>query len=119
MALALAPENKSTPYPPGFRFPYVLNAYRDQTREMCYAKRWNHATIEQVWLYFTEEVGELAGSIRRGTNQFCDKKKTKIEDELGDVFSYLFQLAYMLNVDLDMMWHRNQIKAYKKTYLTS
>jgi len=27
--------------------------------------------------------------------------------EMGDVFSYLFQLAYMLNIDLDDMWTRH------------
>lgn len=98
--------------------PYVLNSYKDMTREMCLYKGWNKASVEQVWLYLTEEIGELAGSIRRCRNQFCDGKQTKIEDELGDVFSYLFQLAYMLNIDLDRMWHNNQIKAYAKTYST-
>jgi NTP pyrophosphatase (non-canonical NTP hydrolase) len=98
------------------RIPYVLNTYKDMTKEMCLYKGWHKATVEQVWLYLTEEIGELAGSIRRCRNQFCDGKQTKIEDELGDVFSYMFQLAYMLNVDLDRMWQNNQIKAYSKTY---
>ena len=97
-------------------YPYVLNAYRDMTRDMCYSKGWHTSNVEQVWLLLTEEFGELAGSIRRATNQFYDGKLTKIEDELGDVFSYLFQLASMLNVDLDAMWHKNQIKAYSKHY---
>jgi NTP pyrophosphatase (non-canonical NTP hydrolase) len=96
--------------------PYVLNAYRDLTQQMCVYKGWHTSSIEQVWLYLTEEVGELAGSIRRGTNQFCDGKNTKIEDEMGDVFSYMFQLAYMLNINLDAMWQKNQMKAYNKKY---
>ena len=100
-----------------FKNPYILNVYRDLTRDMCIAKRWHNASVEQVWMYFIEEVGELAGSIRRGTNQFCDRKKTKIEDEMGDVFSYMFQLAYMFDIDLDRMWQKNQTKAYKKHYL--
>ena len=114
--MALTVHNSSHRNPPGYEPPYVLNVYRDLTRNMCESKGWDKTTIEQVWLYFTEEVGELAGSIRRCTNQFCDNKKTKIEDELGDVFSYLFQLAYMMNVDLDLMGQRNQVKAYKKKY---
>lgn len=103
--------------PPGYETPYVLNAYRDLTQQMCIQKGWNKVTIEQVWLYLTEEIGELASAIRRETKQFCDAKKTKIEDELGDVFSYLFQIAAITNVDLDAMWHRNQIKAYNKSYI--
>ena len=105
--------------PPGFKHPYVLNSYRDMTREMCRFKGWDRASIEQVWLFFIEEVGELASAIRRGKRQYCDNKRVKIEDEMGDVFSYLFQIAAMANIDLDAMWHRNQIKAYNKTYLTT
>mgnify|MGYP000848374905 CR=1 FL=1 len=96
-----------------------LNTYKDLTKDLCIHKGWQKAKIEQVWLFFTEEVGELAGSIRRGTNQYCDGKKTKIEDEMGDVFSYLFQLSYMMNIDLDRMWEKNQIKAYAKKYISN
>tara|TARA_B110000977_G_scaffold74809_1_gene101069 strand:+ start:2870 stop:3121 length:252 start_codon:yes stop_codon:yes gene_type:complete len=79
-------------------------------------KGWHKASIEQVWLYLTEEIGELAGSIRRSKNQFRDDKRIKLEDEMGDVFSYLFQIAGMLDIDLEKMWINNQIKATKKIY---
>tara|TARA_B100001996_G_scaffold369160_1_gene342328 strand:- start:101 stop:439 length:339 start_codon:yes stop_codon:yes gene_type:complete len=105
-----------TQAPPGYTIPYVLNAYKDATQRMCEYKNWDRSSIEQVWLLFIEEVGELAGSIRRSRNQFKDEKQTKIEDELGDVFSYLFQLSSMMNIDLDLMWRKNQVKAYKKMY---
>ena len=36
--------------------------------------------------------------------------------EMGDVFSYLFQLAHMLNVDLDKMWTKHQYKMHDKNY---
>lgn len=93
-----------------------LNTFKDRTTEMCKKKGWHKASIEQVWLYLIEEIGELAGSIRRSKNQFRDEKRIKLEDEMGDVFSYLFQIAGMLNIDLDAMWAKNQIKAYKKNY---
>lgn len=94
-----------------------LNRYKDETIQLCASKGWDNATIEQVWLYLTEEIGELAGSIRRSKNQYRDDKKVKLEDEMGDVFSYLFQLAGMLQIDLDTMWEKNKIKASKKNYL--
>ena len=96
--------------------PCVLNYYKYMTQQLCVHKGWNKATIEQVWLYLTEEFGELAASIRRGTRQYCDNKEVRIQDELGDVFSYLFQIAFMLNIDLDAMWHNHQLKAYSKIY---
>jgi NTP pyrophosphatase (non-canonical NTP hydrolase) len=36
--------------------------------------------------------------------------------EMGDVFSYLFQLADMLNVDLDQMWELHRQKMNLKKY---
>jgi hypothetical protein len=36
--------------------------------------------------------------------------------EMGDVFSYLFQLAYMLDVDLDEMWLRHKQKVQDRSY---
>jgi NTP pyrophosphatase (non-canonical NTP hydrolase) len=76
--------------------------------------------VSAVWLLFTEEVGELASAIRQYQRHFrkTGLKKdrgTDIVTEMGDVFSYLFQLAYMLNVDLDEMWlkHREKVQARK------
>lgn len=37
--------------------------------------------------------------------------------EMGDVFSYLFQLAHMLNIDLDKMWSEHTIKMAHKKYI--
>mgnify|MGYP006136473747 CR=1 FL=1 len=93
-----------------------LNQCKIQTQNLCMRKGWHKASIEQVWLYLTEEIGELAGSIRRSKNQFRDDKRIKLEDEMGDVFSYLFQIAGMLDIDLEKMWINNQIKATKKIY---
>tara|TARA_B100001093_G_scaffold501244_1_gene552651 strand:- start:4282 stop:4608 length:327 start_codon:yes stop_codon:yes gene_type:complete len=95
----------------------MLNEYKNATQAICEKKGWDKATVEQVWLLLSEEFGELASSIRRHSNQYKDNKKIKIEDEMGDVFSYLFQLAYMLKIDLDNMWKNNVNKAYKKKYI--
>jgi NTP pyrophosphatase (non-canonical NTP hydrolase) len=78
-------------------------------------------------MLLNEEMGELASSIRQ--NQRIYKKTglkkdrgTDVAMEMGDVFSYLFQLAHMLNVDLDEMWelHRQKIKTkvYKENVAT-
>ena len=96
-----------------------LNDYKRDTMALITQKGWLGPSIENVWMYFTEEVGELAGSIRRDRNQFKDKKRYKLESEMGDVFSYLFQLAYMLNVDLDQMWMNQRDKIKKKKYSVS
>jgi len=91
---------------------------------MCKQKGWDKANIPTVWLLFTEEVGELASAIRQYTRTYKKKARKKergvdVQSEMGDVFSYLFQLASMLNVDLDDMWLHHQTKAIEKNYSTN
>jgi len=73
-------------------------------------------------MLYTEESGELASAIRQ-VLKYCRKTNLKKERgidvvmEMGDVFSYLFQLAFMLNIDLDEMWTRHQDKVKTKMYV--
>ena len=87
---------------------------------MCQKKGWDNSNIQQVWLLFTEEVGELASAIRQRENLFKKNMKKQngvdVQSELGDVFSYLFQISYMLNIDLDDMWTKHQEKIVNRKY---
>jgi|TARA_B110000503_G_scaffold103609_1_gene154662 NTP pyrophosphatase (non-canonical NTP hydrolase) len=98
-----------------------LNRYKCETEKVCRAKGWDRAPIDTVWLLLTEEVGELASAIRQYKKTFkkTNLKKDRGTDvmmEMGDVFSYLFQLAHMLNVDLDQMWSEHGKKMTHKKY---
>ena len=99
-----------------------MNCYRDETFVLCRTKGWDKAPVSTVWLLFTEEIGELASAIRQYQRNFrkTGLKKdrgTDITTEMGDVFSYLFQLAYMLNVDLDDMWLKHRQKVQTRNYV--
>jgi NTP pyrophosphatase (non-canonical NTP hydrolase) len=96
-----------------------LNGYKNEVMDMVKKKKWLGPTLSDIYMYFIEEVGELASAIRRQRNQFRDKKKIKITEEMGDVFSYLFQLADMLDIDLDDMWAQQIEKMMKKKYFSS
>jgi NTP pyrophosphatase (non-canonical NTP hydrolase) len=99
-----------------------MNRYKIETAELCRLKGWDKASIERVWMLYTEESGELASAIRQ-VLKYCRKTNLKKERgidvvmEMGDVFSYLFQLAYMLNIDLDEMWTKHQDKVRTKMYV--
>lgn len=100
-----------------------LNYYKSETKRICEKKGWDRAAVDTVWLLLTEEVGELASAIRQYKKTFkkTNLKKDRGTDvmvEMGDVFSYLFQLAHMLNVDLDKMWLEHQSKMNQKFYLS-
>lgn len=67
---------------------------------------WEQVSIEHLWMFFIEEVGELASAIRRLTTPFADKKKPNIESEVMDVLSYLFQISDKFGIDLDSAWEK-------------
>lgn len=98
-----------------------LNYYKTETEKVCKQKGWDRATVDTVWLLLTEEVGELASAIRQYKKTFkkTGLKKDRGTDvmmEMGDVFSYLFQLSSMLNIDLDKMWVEHGKKLKFKKY---
>ena len=99
-----------------------LNEYRDATKNMCIHKGWDKVNVNTVWLLLTEEIGELASAIRQHTKTFKKTNLRKdrgidVQMEMGDVFSYLFQIASMLNIDLDEMWKKHQLKIDQKNYV--
>ena len=98
-----------------------LNYYKAETERVCRQKGWDSAAIDTVWLLLTEEIGELASAIRqvKKTYKKTNLKKERGTDvlmEMGDVFSYLFQIAGMLDVDLDKMWVEHGKKMKHKKY---
>ena len=98
-----------------------MNKYRDETAELCKSKGWDKAPVSIVWMLLNEEMGELASSIRQNKGMYRKSglKKDRGTDvimEMGDVFSYLFQLAHMLNIDLEAMWELHRQKVQTKTY---
>jgi NTP pyrophosphatase (non-canonical NTP hydrolase) len=102
----------------------TLNTYRDTTHHMCQTKGWDRAPVNTVWLLLSEEIGELASAIRQYTKVYKKlnlqkERGTDVQMEMGDVFSYLFQLAAMLDIDLDEMWHKHQSKFMDKNYNVS
>jgi NTP pyrophosphatase (non-canonical NTP hydrolase) len=90
----------------------------DENIKICKQKGWDKAPINKVWLLFTEEIGELASAIRQSQGMYrkVGKSTEDVASEMGDVFSYLFQIAYMMNVDLDNMWEIHKRKMVTKIY---
>jgi NTP pyrophosphatase (non-canonical NTP hydrolase) len=89
-----------------------------ENTEICRLKGWDRIPIQTVWLLFTEEIGELASAIRQRSKIFTNtRREDSVKNEMGDVFSYLFQLSHMLNIDLDKMWEEHKKKMSTKTYV--
>ena len=86
---------------------HSLNSYKQTTKDICIKKGWNNVSVEYLWMFLIEEVGELASAIRRHKKQFPDRKKINVEGEIMDVLSYLFQLADIFDIDLDEAWKKH------------
>ncbi|MCX7391631.1 MAG: MazG nucleotide pyrophosphohydrolase domain-containing protein [Planctomycetota bacterium] len=50
--------------------------------------------VEGTFMWFSEEVGELATSLRSGTHEECSA-------EFADVLAWLVTMANVMNVDLE------------------
>ena len=61
----------------------TLNNCKKETMNICRKKQWDKVPVENIWMYLTEEIGELASAIRRSTNQFSDRLHK--HHELGSV----------------------------------
>ena len=85
-----------------------LNYYKMKTRNVCLEKGWQNVSVEYLWMFLIEEVGELASAIRRHKKQFPDRKKVNIEGEIMYVLSYLFQLSDIFDIDLDKAWEEKK-----------
>lgn len=99
-----------------------MNTYKEETAAMCKSKGWDKAPVSIVWMLLNEEMGELASSIRQAHRIYKKTglrkdRGTDVVMEMGDVFSYLFQLAHMLNIDMDEMWELHRQKVSSKFYV--
>ncbi|MGQ4833353.1 MAG: MazG nucleotide pyrophosphohydrolase domain-containing protein [Candidatus Asgardarchaeia archaeon] len=50
--------------------------------------------LEKTYMWFVEEVGELARSLLKA-------EKSSIKEELADVFAWLLSIANLLEIDLE------------------
>ena len=62
--------------------------------EKIYYEKDNERGVERTFLWFVEEVGELAAAIR-------GKDRMRAKAEFSDVFAWLAGLASLLNIDLE------------------
>jgi len=67
-----------------------------------YEKRDRQRGTSQTFLWFIEEVGELATALAK------DDQPNK-EEEFADVFAWLCTLANINDIDLDSVIHKYQI----------
>lgn len=72
---------------------YSVEEFQGLIRDI-YHKKDSKRGVEKTFLWFLEEVGELASAIRKGELE-------QIKSEFADVFAWLSTLANLLEIDLE------------------
>jgi NTP pyrophosphatase (non-canonical NTP hydrolase) len=71
-----------------------LREFQDQI-ERIYLERDAARGVDRSFVWFTEEVGELAKELRQDT-----RDKTRLKEEMSDVLAWLVTLASLLDIDI-------------------
>ncbi len=83
----------------------TLKDLQEYIRLLCKERGWDQNNHLEIFLLFTEEVGELAKSIRQYADLYHEAGKSaqpfELEEEFADVLSYLLDLANYFDIDLE------------------
>ena len=95
-----------------------LTSLQKHLDETCKKNGWDKNSITEVFLLFTEEVGELAKAIRKETGFKGEKKpdnQDNLREEFADVLNYLLELANRFDVDLtEVYFEKHKINNTRK-----
>ncbi len=102
------------------KFPHnpTLKQLQNYVKDLTKARGWDKNNDLELFLLFSEEVGELARAIRdyRGLYQEPGRDKTNLQEEFADVLSYLLDLANYFDIDLEEAMRKKEEKNARRTW---
>jgi len=80
--------------------------YKQKAKERGFDKE----TPQDVLLFMTEELGELARAIRKNLGLMIDNKEKiyAIEEELADLLNYLLHMSNVLGLNLEEAYWKKE-----------
>ncbi len=95
----------------------TLPDFQKYIKDICKERGWDKNNYLEIFLLFSEEIGELAKAVRNKVDLYTEDKSSfkenELEGEFADVFSYLLDLANYFDVDLEQAF-RNKDKENSK-----
>lgn len=81
----------------------TLHDWQKYIQSVLTERGFDNETVEQKFLLFTEEVGELAKAIRKisGVKMADNAREQNLKEEIGDVFILLVDICNKLDINLD------------------
>ncbi len=99
----------------------TLKDLQEYIKQIAKERAWDKNNYLEIFLLFSEEVGELAKAIRNETGLYAEENKTikkqEIAYEMADVLNYLLDLANYFDIDLEKAFrekdHINSMRTWK------
>jgi NTP pyrophosphatase (non-canonical NTP hydrolase) len=92
-----------------------IKAYQDWLAAWDRARGWDRVSVSHTLVHALEELGEVSRLVLKWEGYkdagSPEQLHQELEEELSDVFVFLFKLAYQLGVDVDAALARGQAKA--------
>lgn len=96
----------------------TLGDYQRYLAEMVKQRGFERETLEQLFMLFLEECGELAKAARKRVDVKSSKDSATfdLEHEAADVFMYLLIICNKLDVDLEQAFRKKEDHNKKRTW---
>lgn len=92
-----------------------IRAYQEWLEAWDRARGWENVSPSHTLIHAMEELGEVARLILQWEGykdaESPERLHAELEEELSDVFVFLFKLAYQTGVDVEAALARGQAKA--------
>lgn len=89
-------------------------------KETGIERGWNKNSYLEIFLLFSEEVGELAKAMRNRAGLYAEAAKTRdiyeLESEFADVLNYLLDLANVFDIDLEQAFRKKDAENAKRIW---
>ncbi len=95
-----------------------LTELQEHLDKTCRENGWDKNSVTQVFLLFSEEIGELAKAIRKETGFKGEDKPENhdnLREEFADVLNYLMELANRFDVNLaEVYFEKHEINSRRE-----
>ena len=95
-----------------------IHEYQQWLEAWDKARGWDRVSPSHTLIHTLEELGEVARLVLQWEGykdaESPEKLHAELEEELSDVFVFLFKLAYQMGVDVEVALARGQAKADRR-----
>ncbi len=98
-----------------------LKDFQEYIKTLAEERGWDKNNPLEIFLLFSEEIGELAKAIRNKMKLYHETgkkvKPNELEYEFADVFSYLLDLANQFDIDLEKAFREKEEENKKRVWI--